>query len=316
MGFAARLQDNVTIMAGAAIRRTETVTELRRAIYTPCNVCKEDKVTPKTPTWSIQASKIVQDHDHQVIYYKRRCDPRAWACRSSTPRSSGTRTPRPSGARGSSPPRSATPSGAAAPTSSPTCSPCRPRRTSSSRRSSTRKVNPFVSAEYEKRFYSGTLDIRGGYTHDQHLQQPHQVRRRHQPQLHPGQRPVQLQQGLGLGLRRREHHRSDAVPPLRRAAGLFQPRPVPHRHRPVDLADLLHAGRQSVLPVDLGGQLPVPAGLRAGHGHQHAAVREQQGLPRGRAADRGALRSGVVAARRGASAPRRARSCSAATTAC
>ena len=49
LGFAARMQQNVTIAAGAAIRRTDEVSELRQAVYTPCPICKADGVTPITP---------------------------------------------------------------------------------------------------------------------------------------------------------------------------------------------------------------------------------------------------------------------------
>ena len=68
LGFSARLKGNVKIAADSVIRRSADVSELNRAIYTPCSICAEDGKS-KQPTWSIQASKVVQDKAHHVIYY-------------------------------------------------------------------------------------------------------------------------------------------------------------------------------------------------------------------------------------------------------
>ena len=69
LGFSARLQRNVKIAAASAIRRSQDVNELSRAIYTPCDICTKDGA-PKKPTWSIQADRVVQDAQHHVIYYQ------------------------------------------------------------------------------------------------------------------------------------------------------------------------------------------------------------------------------------------------------
>lgn len=68
LGFSARLRSNVKLAADSLIRRNQDVAELNRAIYTPCDICAKDG-TPKTPTWSIQAAKVVEDQAHHVIYY-------------------------------------------------------------------------------------------------------------------------------------------------------------------------------------------------------------------------------------------------------
>lgn len=165
MGFAARLQDNVTIVAGAAIRRSETVTELRHAAYTPCNICKADGKTPKTPSWSVSASRIIQDHDHQVIYYRDAVLhvfgvpvlylPVFWHPDPSAETRDGLLTPKIgySKRRGFSYQQpyliNLTPS------SELILSP----QVNSA-------VNPLINAEYAQRFYSGALDIRAGYTHE------------------------------------------------------------------------------------------------------------------------------------------------------
>ena len=64
-GFAARLPMNVKLAAASAVRRNENVNELNRAIYTPCDICADN--TDKTPTWSIQAEKVVQDEELRAI---------------------------------------------------------------------------------------------------------------------------------------------------------------------------------------------------------------------------------------------------------
>lgn len=67
-GFSARLPGNIKIAAATAVRRSETVNELNKAIYTPCEICAADPQQP--PTWSIRADKVVEDHDKQIIYYR------------------------------------------------------------------------------------------------------------------------------------------------------------------------------------------------------------------------------------------------------
>jgi LPS-assembly protein len=165
MGFAARLQDNVTIAAGAAIRRTETVSEMRNAIYTPCSLCKDDKVTRKTPTWSVQASRIIQDKEHQVIYYQNAVirvlgvpvfyAPVFWHPDPTASRRSGLLTPKIqySKRRGFS-------------YQQPYLFTLSPSQDLIIAPQVNTRVNPFIGAEYTQRFYSGELDIRGGYTHE------------------------------------------------------------------------------------------------------------------------------------------------------
>ncbi|HEX8233062.1 MAG TPA: LPS assembly protein LptD [Caulobacteraceae bacterium] len=67
--FAARLQNNVKIAAASAIRRSPTLNELNRAIYTPCDTCNANG-EPKQPTYSISAEKVVQDTERRTIYYR------------------------------------------------------------------------------------------------------------------------------------------------------------------------------------------------------------------------------------------------------
>ena len=68
-GFAMREQDNITLTAGVAVRRNETIDQLNNAIYTACNICAKSGA-PKSPTWAITATRITQDRDRHVIYYR------------------------------------------------------------------------------------------------------------------------------------------------------------------------------------------------------------------------------------------------------
>lgn len=165
--FAARLQQNVTIAAGAAVRRTETVQQLNSAIFTPCNICQADG-TPKEPTWSIQASRIIQDRDHNVIYYRNAIirikgvpilyAPLFWTPDPTAERRSGLLIPRIdfTKRRGFSYEQ--------------------PYYWAISRYNDlvispqiNTRVSPLLNLRYRQRFYSGFLDIRAGYTREQNF---------------------------------------------------------------------------------------------------------------------------------------------------
>ncbi|MDO1558363.1 LPS assembly protein LptD [Brevundimonas sp. 2R-24] len=68
-GFATRLEDGVKLAAATAVRRSETVNELNRAVFTPCLICTEDG-EPREPTWSIQADRVIQDQGARTVYYR------------------------------------------------------------------------------------------------------------------------------------------------------------------------------------------------------------------------------------------------------
>ncbi|MBE7216860.1 MAG: LPS-assembly protein LptD [Caulobacteraceae bacterium] len=165
LGFAARLEQNVTIAAGAAVRRTDEVSELRQAVYTPCPICKADGVTPVTPTWSVQATRIIQDRRHHVIYYRNAIlrvkgvpvmfFPVFWHPDPSTPRRSGLLAPRIqySRRRGFSYEQGYLQT--LGPSADLVISP-----------QINSRVNPLLNLAYTERFYSGDLEIRGGYTHE------------------------------------------------------------------------------------------------------------------------------------------------------
>lgn len=167
MGFSARLQGDTTLAAGAAIRRGETVNELNSAIYTPCAICKKDG-SPMEPSWSIQAERIVQDREHKVIYYRNAVirvkgvpvfyAPVFWHPDPSADRASGLLAPKIqySNRRGLS-------------YEQPYLWVISPSQDLIVSPQINTKVNPFLDFEYRKRFYSGTMQARAGYTYERNF---------------------------------------------------------------------------------------------------------------------------------------------------
>ncbi|MDO8377437.1 LPS-assembly protein LptD [Phenylobacterium sp.] len=164
-GFAARLAPSIKLAAATAVRRSERVNELNRAIYTPCEICAADG-SPKSPTWSIKADKVVQDRDRQLIYYRNAVIrifgapvlylPLFWHPDPQAVRKSGFLPPKlgASNRRGLSYEQPYLQ--VLSPSSDITLSP-----------QINTKVNPFFNGHYRKRFYSGAIDARFGYTYDE-----------------------------------------------------------------------------------------------------------------------------------------------------
>ena len=146
------------------MRRNEVVNQLNDAVYTSCNICA-DNGAPKSPTWSISASRIVQDRQHQVIYYRNAVvrvlgipifyAPVFWHPDPTAPRRSGFLTPKfeLSNRRGFSyqQPYLVTLGASTDLIISPQLN---------------TKVNPMLNLRYTERFYSGEIDLRGGYTYE------------------------------------------------------------------------------------------------------------------------------------------------------
>ncbi|MFN3585044.1 LPS-assembly protein LptD [Phenylobacterium sp.] len=164
LGFSARLPENVKMAAASAAKRSENIQELNRAIYTPCEICAADGKSKK-PTWSIAADKVVRDQKRRIVYYRNARFrlfgapvlylPLFWHADPQAGRSSGFLPPKASASdrRGFSyeqPYYLVT-----SPSSDITFSP-----------QFNTKVNPFLNLEARKRFYSGEVDLRLGYTHD------------------------------------------------------------------------------------------------------------------------------------------------------
>jgi LPS-assembly protein len=165
LGFATRQTGNTTLTAGAAFRRNDVVNQLNSAVYTSCNICALDG-SPKPPTWSISATRIIQDRQHQVIYYKNAVirvlgvpvfySPVFWHPDPTSPRRSGLLTPKIeySRRRGFS-------------YQQPYLIALNPSTDLIVSPQINTRVNPFLNVRYTERFYSGLIDIRAGYTYSE-----------------------------------------------------------------------------------------------------------------------------------------------------
>ena len=163
LGFSARLQQNVKIAASTAAKRNENIQELNQAIYTPCEICAKDG-SPKTPTWSIAADRVVRDQKKRIIYYRNARFrlfgvtvaylPIFWNADPKAERVSGFLVPKAgvSDRRGASyeQPYYWVINKSTDLIVSPQIN---------------TKIAPFLNAEFRHRFYSGDVDIRFGYTH-------------------------------------------------------------------------------------------------------------------------------------------------------
>jgi len=171
MGFAARMKDkrtnqNILTAGASAVRRSEDIQELNKAIYTPCPVCVGDK--PKDPTWSITADRVVEDKVHHLIYYRHAkirilgvpilYFPVFWHADPSADRASGLLAPRIgiNSRRGFSYDQPYL--WVISPSADLTIAP-----------QINTKVNPFVNLRYRQAFATGQIDIRAGYTYEADL---------------------------------------------------------------------------------------------------------------------------------------------------
>ena len=166
-GFSARLAKNGKLAAGSAVRRSQNIQELNRAIYTPCAICAANG-SPTRPSWSISADRIVEDKKRRLIFYRNARIhvkgvpvlylPVFWHADPSADRSSGLLTPVVgySGRRGLSyeQPYLWTVSPYADIVLSPQIN---------------TKVNPFFNGQLRERFYSGDIDLRFGYTYERDI---------------------------------------------------------------------------------------------------------------------------------------------------
>jgi LPS-assembly protein len=164
LGFSTRLADQVKIAAATAHRSADEVTELDRVIYTPCPVCADN--AGHKPTWSIRARKVVQDHNKKTLYFQdaviqvKGIDvvylPAFWAADPTADRKSGFLLPIVtfSGKRGLS-------------YEQPYYQVISPSQDITVTPQLNSKVNPFLNLDWRKRFYSGVVDIRAGYTYEQ-----------------------------------------------------------------------------------------------------------------------------------------------------
>jgi LPS-assembly protein len=170
-GFSMREQDNITLTAGVAVRRNETIDQLNNAVYTACNICAKSGA-PKNPTWSIQATRIIQDRERHVIYYRNFVvrilgvplfySPVFWHPDPTAPRQSGFLTPKISYGQRRGFSYEQPYLFAVNPSTDVVVSP-----------QINSRVLPLLNTEWVERFYSGMVDIRAGYTNESDFDNHH-----------------------------------------------------------------------------------------------------------------------------------------------
>ena len=160
MAFSTRLKDHVTIAAASAVRTSPDVQELNEAVFTPCPVCAKEP----TPTWSIRARKAVEDKKRQIIYFRDAVievhglpvfyTPFLWEADPAVRRKSGFLVPDVgvSSTRGFS-------------WEQPYLQVISPSEDLVVSPQINTSVNPFLNVDWRKRFWSGAIDVRAGYTY-------------------------------------------------------------------------------------------------------------------------------------------------------
>lgn len=156
--------DQTKIFARRVDRVNENTNQMHDIVYTPCDLCASKGVT-QPPTWSISASRITQRKDKKMVYYDNATiqvkgvpifyAPFLWTPDPEMPRASGLLQPKPgySRKRGFS-------------LEQPYLQILDPYSYVIIDPQFNSKVNPLLSLEYERKFYSGTLNVRFGFTND------------------------------------------------------------------------------------------------------------------------------------------------------
>ncbi len=164
LGFSARLKDNVKLAAASLARANADITELNQAIYTPCDICAKSGAS-KPPTWSIRAEKAVEDKKRHIVYYRNAViqvlgvpvlfTPVFWHPDADVAARSGFLTPliQVSKKRGVS-------------YEQPYLLVLSPSQDLIVSPILNSKINPFLNLDWRRRFYSGAIDARFGYTYE------------------------------------------------------------------------------------------------------------------------------------------------------
>jgi LPS-assembly protein len=167
-GFSTRLGGDVKIAAASAVRRSETISELNKAIYTPCPICVDEDGESHGPTWSIRAEKVVQDRAKHIVYYRNAVitmfgvpvfyAPVFWHADPSAPRQSGLLAPKIAASRRRGLSYEQPYLHVISPSQDVVISP-----------QLNTKVNPFLNTAWRKRFETGQVNARAGYTYEAEL---------------------------------------------------------------------------------------------------------------------------------------------------
>jgi LPS-assembly protein len=166
-GFSARMQQNAKMASATLVRRSSDLQELNSAIYTPCVICTSTG-EPRKPSWSITADRVVQDKKKRLIFYRNArvrilnvpilWFPVFWHADPSADRVSGLLAPR----LGASERRGFSYEQPYLWTATPSMDVIVSPQINT-------KVNPFLNGEIRKRFYSGEVELRFGYTYERDI---------------------------------------------------------------------------------------------------------------------------------------------------
>ncbi|OYW73652.1 MAG: organic solvent tolerance family protein, partial [Asticcacaulis sp. 32-58-5] len=163
--FASVQPDNTKVFAERVERRNETTNVLNNALYTPCEICVKPGQPTKGPTWSFQAGEIIQDTNRNVVIYKNAIfkmrgvplfyTPILWHADPSAKATSGLLMPKigSSGRRGVS-------------YEQPYLWVISPYQDLIVSPQFNEKVAPFLNTTWRRRFYSGDVTVRAGYTNE------------------------------------------------------------------------------------------------------------------------------------------------------
>jgi LPS-assembly protein len=66
--FRMLLTDNSRLAAANAVRVDDNRTDMNRAVYSPCEICKDDP--DSAPLWQVRASRVIHDQREQTVYYR------------------------------------------------------------------------------------------------------------------------------------------------------------------------------------------------------------------------------------------------------
>ncbi len=156
--------DHTKIFARHIDRVNENTNRLENVIYTPCEICAANGAS-KTPTWSIAASQVTERKDKEMVYYDNAVilakgipvfyAPLLWTPDPDQPRASGLLQPVPRTTRKRGLSLEQPYLWVISPYSYLIFDP-----------QFNAKVNPLMSLEYRRRFYSGDLNVRFGFTND------------------------------------------------------------------------------------------------------------------------------------------------------
>ncbi len=162
--FASIGRDNTKIFARRLEQVSPDINRLTNVIYTPCALCVKNGET-QNPTWSIEAGQITQRKDKKMVFYnnavvKLKGVPVLYAPYLWTP------DPELERASGFLPPKISADQKRGFSYEQPYLWSISPYQYLIVSPQFNASVNPLLNLEYMRRFYSGTLHIRGGFTNE------------------------------------------------------------------------------------------------------------------------------------------------------